>query len=558
MGVLKSLSIKNLAIIENIDISFSSGFTVLTGETGAGKSLVIDSLSLLLGARASSELIRQGEDKAVVKGEFSLTSKQLEASFREKDIPWSEGNIVIERSIGRSRNLIKINGVSVTLSDLESFAPYIADIHNQLDFAKILNPDNYLSIIDGFSRELISSYKKEYQEAYSDYKKKKQEYEEDLEKQRKVNESRDFYEYQLKELSSFSLKENEDKEIEEELSLLRNYDKIYSLEEEAKEIIDGSFLDNYYDLNKILAKLASFQNQYEETHKRLDEVYYEILDRLSDLKKDFDKTDYDPSRLNELEERENDIASLERKYRKSYAELLSYRDELSQLLKNADNYEEEINSKKEEREASFLKAIKKGQELSYIRKKTAKAIEKELTESLSDLLLEARFEIAFEESDLSSDLSLNENGVDKVDFLIETNIGEGLKSLGKVISGGEASRIMLAFKALFIKANKIPTAIFDEIDTGISGESAEAVAKKIKEISLSSQVIAITHMPQVASKAAHHILLSKEVRGERTYSYVKELNLEEKIRQVAYLISGGKITEKQLEYAKEMVLSEND
>ncbi len=558
MGVLKSLSIKNLAIIENIDISFSDGFSVLTGETGAGKSLVIDSLSLLLGARASTELIRQGEEKAVIKGEFVLESKVLEALLGKSDIPWKEGAITIERSIGRTRNLIKINGVAATLADLERFAPYIADIHNQLDFAKILNPDNYLSIIDGFSRELLSSYKKEYLEAYSDYRKKKQEYEEAIEKQNKLNESRDFYEYQYKELSSLELKGNEEKEIADELSLLRNYDKIRSLEEEAKGIIDGSFLDSYYDLNKALGKLSSYQSQYKETQKKLDDLYYEILDYCSSLKKEFGQDDYDPSRLTQLEERENEIASLKRKYRKSYEELLSYRDELASLLKDGENYEGEIAKKKEDMGIALTKALEKGKDLSSVRRKIAKSIEKELTKSLADLLLEARFEIVFKDADLSNDSSLSENGIDQIDFLIETNIGEGLKSLSKVISGGEASRIMLAFKALFIKANKIPTAIFDEIDTGISGESAEAVAKKIREISLLSQVIAITHMPQVASKADHHILLSKEVHGSRTYSYAKELSLEERVRQVAYLISGGKISEKQLEYAKEMVLERRD
>ncbi len=558
MWVLKSLSIQNLAIIENIDISFSDGFSVLIGETGAGKSLIIDSLSLLLGARAYSEAIRQGEEKALIKGEFQLESKVLEAELSKSDIPWNDGNIIIERNIGRARSSIKINGKAVALSDLERFAPYIADIHNQLDFAKILNPDNYLSIIDGFSRDLISSYKKEYQEAYIAFKNKKQEYEEAIEKQKKLNESRDFYEYQYNELSSFSLQENEEKEIASELSLLRNHDKIYALQEEAKSIIDGSFLDDYYDLNKILGKLSSYQNQYEETHKRLDDIYYEVLDYLSSLKKDFGQEDYDPSRLDELESRENDIASLKRKYRKNYDELLAYRDELSALLKDGENYEEEIAKKKDEKEKSFLKAAEKGKDLSLIRQKVAKSIEKELTKSLDDLLLKARFVISFENNESLDESSLSENGIDKIDFLIETNIGEGLKSLSKVISGGEASRIMLAFKALFIKTNKIPTAIFDEIDTGISGESAEAVANKIREISLHSQVIAITHLPQVASKADHHILLSKEVRGERTYSYAKELNLEEKIRQIAYLISGGKISEKQLAYAKEMVLKEKN
>jgi ATPase involved in DNA repair len=205
---------------------------------------------------------------------------------------------------------------------------------------------------------------------------------------------------------------------------------------------------------------------------------------------------------------------------------------------------------------AFALCLEKGNELTMVRKKIAKNIEKELERSLSDLLLKAHFQVAFLPNNPDAgDAILQEDGLDSVDFLIETNVGEGLKSLSKVISGGEASRIMLAFKALFIKANKISTVIFDEIDTGISGETAQAVARKIREISLSSQVIAITHMPQVASLSDHHILISKEVKGQRTYAHMKELTLEEKIRQVAYLISGGQITEKQLEYAQEMVMN---
>lgn len=558
MEVLTHLTINNLAIIENIDTSFQDGFTVLTGETGAGKSLVIDSLSLLLGARASSELIRQGEEKATIKGTFLLQKPALEALLTRLGVDWKEGNILIERAIGRTRNTIKVNGTQISLADLEKIAPYLADIHSQFDFEKILNPENYLGIIDGFSREFIATYQKAYSSALMTYKAKKAEYIALVEKERKLNESRDFYEYQYKELKAMDLKEGEEEEIASTLSLLRNYDKIYSLEEEAKEIIDGDFLDHYYDLNKVLAKLSSFQPQYQETQKVLDDRYYELVDTLQNIKKQFGRADYEPSKLEELEERENDIAALKRKYRKTFPELIAYRDELASILNEGASFEEAIATKKKEMDEAFIVALNKGKELSLLRQRNAKSIERELEKSLSDLLLKAKFQILFLPVNVDNENCLLDSGIDVVDFLIETNVGEGLKSLSKVISGGEASRIMLAFKALFIKANQIPTVIFDEIDTGISGETAQAVARKIREISLSSQVIAITHMPQVASLSDHHILIAKEIKGNRTFSHMKELNLEEKIKQVAYLISGDKITEKQLEYAKEMVLAKRD
>jgi DNA repair protein RecN (Recombination protein N) len=559
MGMLKRLTITNLAIIENIDCSFKEGFTVLTGETGAGKSLVIDSLSLLLGARASSELIRAGQDNATIVGQFELHSPQLDAILLSLNVPSQAGQITIERTIGRTRSNIKVNGTSISLNDLNKIAKYLADIHNQFDFEKILNPDNYLEIIDGFSYELTSNYKKDYGALLLDYKAKKSDYETLMAKKAKLDSDRDFYEYQYKELKAADLKEGEEEAITSEISLLNNYDKIYSISEQANQIIHEDFIDRLYELNKLLAKLAEFQPQYKESHDKLDDAYYEITDIFDGLKKNLGNIDYDPEHLNELQQRDSDLTALKRKYRKEIPELIAYRDELaSQLGENAD-FEGTIKAKKAEMDQAFDRCYQKGLELKTIREKIAKSIEKELERNMADLLLKAKFQIVFNTPDPKlGDTVLKENGLDEVDFLIETNVGEGLKSLSKIISGGEASRIMLAFKAVFIKANKISTVIFDEIDTGISGETAQAVARKIHEISLSSQVIAITHMPQVASLSDHHILISKEVKANRTYAHMKELTLEEKIKQVAYLISGGNITEKQLEYAKEMVLSKRD
>lgn len=556
VAMLKSLSITNLAIIENIDVTFKEGFTVLTGATGAGKSLLIDSLSLLLGARASNELIRAGEDKAMIKGLFEVSNPRIDALLSNLNIPMNGGSILIERIISRTKNVIKINGVPSSLADLSSLAKLLADIHNQFDFEKILNPENYLEIIDGFSYELTSSYKNDYASMLQDYKNKKNAYLAIVDKKNKLEESRDFYEYQYHELQEASLEDGEEDKISSEVSLLKNYDAIYSLSQEANQIIDEGFLDHLYDLNKILAKLSVYQKEYQQIHDTLDDRYYEIDDLLSTLKKDFEKMDYDPNRLNELEQRDSDLSSLKRKYKKTIPELIAYRDELGKLVGKDSNIDEEMNAAKRAMDDSFKALFVKGQELSTIRKRIAKTIEKELTKNLTGLLLRAVFQISFNEpKETDGDSILSDNGLDQVDFLIETNIGEGLKSLSKIVSGGEASRIMLAFKAIFIRANKIQTVIFDEIDTGLSGEAAQAVARKIHDISLLSQVIAITHMPQVASLSDHAILITKEVKQGRTFTHVKELSLDEKIEQVAGLISGGKVTEKQLEYAREMVLT---
>ncbi|MCQ3034937.1 MAG: hypothetical protein MJ248_01750 [Bacilli bacterium] len=275
---------------------------------------------------------------------------------------------------------------------------------------------------------------------------------------------------------------------------------------------------------------------------------------LQDLVRGFNNIDYDPNELNDLQVRASELNACKHKYKKSIPELIEYISELESAVGEKSNIDIDIEDARIAKEDAFAKCLSKGKDLSLVRQKLALTIEKELKRNLQDLLLNVNFKIEFKPIDNNSDLVLKENGIDTIDFLIETNVGEGLKPLAKIISGGEASRIMLAFKAIFIKANKVSTVIFDEIDTGISGEAAEAVANKIKEISLASQVIAITHMPQVASKSDHHILISKSVRNERTYTSIKELDLEGKINEVAHLISGGKVTEKQLEYAKEMVL----
>ena len=396
-----------------------------------------------------------------------------------------------------------------------------------------------------------------YQVALNQYKVAKEAYSSLLDKQKQIDSNYDFYLYQYNELKQMDLKEDEEKQIQEEISLLENFDKIHSLQEETKQLLNGDFLDKFFELDNNLEKLSSYQEKYKDAYSLIDERYLELNDYLSSLKKKFDDIDYDPARLDELNQRQVDIIALKRKYKKDFNELLAYKDELSLLLENKDNLSNEINKKKEEMDKLFLLTLEKGKELSKIRQSLSNKIEKELERSLNDLLLKAKFKIMFAPIEKEDDSIFLESGIDKIDFLIETNVGEGLKSLSKIISGGEASRIMLAFKSLFIKANKVPTVIFDEIDTGISGETAQAVARKIKEISLSTQVISITHMPQVASLSDHHILISKIIKDGRTYAKMKELNLEEKIKQVAYLISGDKITPSQLEYAKEMVLGSN-
>ena len=556
--MLTKLSIKNFAIIEDIDITFKEGLTVLTGETGAGKSLIIDSISLLLGERANLEMIRNGEEKAIITGVFSFNNKRISSLLNKLDISFEDNIITISRTISTSKSVVKINDKIVTLNELKEIAKYLADIHEQFDMVKLLNKDNYLEIVDGFRFDLINEYKTKYLDDLALLKEKEAEYVALKEKIRQIKEKRDTYEYELKELKSANLVIGEEEDINSRIEFLTNYDKIFELLQQNNELIEKDSLNDLYQIRNNVEKLASYQNEYQETLTKLNDYYYELEEIYSDLKRKLHHLDYSPEELNDLETRKNDLQLLKKKYDRSIEELIDYQKELETLLQSDEDLDISLNEKRNELKDIYDKTYQSAIDLSEIRKQISKSIEKELMTNLKDLALSSIFNIKIETSKKDPNLSLDifkDTGIDDIDFYIETNIGEGLKPLSKVVSGGEMSRIMLAIKALFIKSQKISTVILDEVDTGISGEIARKVALKIYDISLNTQVISITHLPQVASLSNNHIKISKEVIKGRTYTSIKELNLEEKIYEVASMISGGKVTDSQIEYAKEMILN---
>lgn len=556
--MLINLSVKNFAIIEDIDISFKEGLTVLTGETGAGKSLIIDSIDLLLGERANLEMIRNGEDKAVIKGVFSFKNIRLSALLDSLDIPYDNNLLVITRTISNSKSIIKINDKTVNLSELKLISKYLADIHQQFDMVKLLNKDNYLEIVDDFRYELVNEYKEKYLSNLELLKQKEAEYVSLIKKINEIKEKREMYEYELNELDTFGLDVNEEEEIKSRIEFLKNYDRIYELLQESKSLIDKDSLSDIYQIKENLEKLSNYQSEYSDSSSRLNDYYYEIEEIFDSLKRKLNHLDYSPEELTDLETRKNDINLLKKKYNKSIEELIIYRNELESLLKSDEDLDSSLKEKKEELSKAYDICYESALDLSELRKNICSTIEKELMSNLKDLALSSVFKIKIETYKKRDDLSLDifkETGIDDIDFLIETNVGEGLKPLAKIVSGGEMSRIMLAIKALFIKSHKISTVIFDEVDTGISGEIARKVALKIYEISLSTQVISITHLPQVASLSNNHIRITKSVSNGRTHTSIKELTLEEKIYEVASMISGGKVTQSQLDYAREMILN---
>ena len=555
--MLIKLKVQNFAIIEDIEIAFKDGLTVLTGETGAGKSLIIDCIGLLLGERAASEMIRQGEEKATVIGIFDNQSPLLKAALEKSNVPENDGLIEIKRTISSTKNVIKINDANITLNELKHIMSLIADIHQQFDMVKLFNNENYLTMVDGFNARLVNQYLDKYLSAYSLLKEQNRAYHDLLTKIDEFNFHREGYEYTYQEIKALDLKEGEEDEINAEIAFLDNYEKIYSLLMESKELMDGNALSDIYTIKSKIASLAEFQNEYQDYLPRLDNAYYELEDMFDEIKKKADHLNYDPDRYESLLERSHEINKLKKKYHKTFDELIKYQEELGEILKYKEDFSILLKEEKDKLIVAYDEAYLRAMDLHKIREDIALNIAKDLEKTLADLALECRFKVVVSCKEKSEDLDIsvfNENGIDEVEFFIETNIGEGLKPLAKVVSGGELSRIMLAIKLLYIKAQKISTIIFDEIDTGISGDVASKVAKKIKELSYSHQVITITHLPQVASLSDHHIRIAKKVANNRTFTTIKELSLDEKIYEIASLISSGKVTDKQLEYAREMVM----
>ncbi len=555
--MLIKLKVQNFAIIEDIEIDFKDGLTVLTGETGAGKSLIIDCIGLLLGERAASEMIRQGEEKAIVQGVFDNNTPLLRAALEKAGVPEKDGLIEIKRTISSAKNVVKINDTTITLNELKYIMSLIADIHQQFDMVKLFNNENYLAMVDGFNSRLVNQYLDKYLESYNALKEQASSYNALVKRIDEFNRNQEEYEYAYSEIKALGLKENEEEEINSEISLLENYDKIYSLLMESKELMDGDALNNIYTIKENVSKLSEYQNEYQDYIERLDNAYYELEDMFEEIKKKADYLNYDPEHLDALIERSHAINALKKKYNKTFDELRAYEDELNALLKYKEDYSILLKEEKDKLQAAYDEAYTRAMDLHKVREDIGLSITKDLEKTLNELALSCRFNVAVinKEKDADLDISIfNETGIDTIEFFIETNIGEGLKPLAKVVSGGELSRIMLAIKLLYVKAQKIGTIIFDEIDTGISGDVASKVAKKIKELSYGHQVITITHLPQVASLSDHHIRIAKKVSNNRTYTTIKELSLDEKIYEIASLISSGKVTDKQLEYAKEMVM----
>jgi len=560
--MLETLSVTNFAIIDHIDLCFRPGMSVLTGETGAGKSLLIDAISLLLGDRASTDMIRSQAEKAAIVGVFRFDNETLKSVLAKNKIDAAENRLVIRREITtQNKNMIKINDQTVTLQQLKEITKYLADVHSQFDTQRLINPANYLELIDGFKREILNAYLDKYRESLSWYRLKMSAYRQLLANKKELLDKNEFYRFQLQELSGHNLVNGEEESLSEQESVLKNFDKIYERLQHIKELfVEGAVLDNLYDIAENFEKVGEVASEYQTNAETTKNFYYELEDLSVSVKKQLASMNFDPEELDRIQERLNTLSHLRTKYHKTIPELIDYVENLKTWIDQTDHFDEYIEKAVSEIQDAFQTVSERAREITLVRRQISDRIEKELKTVFNDLVLtNTEFSIRLESQapkDPYDEAAFTEFGVDQAEFLISTNRGEPMKPLAKTASGGEMSRIMLAFKTIFIRSQNLSTMVFDEIDTGVSGHVAKQIARKIREIANTCQVISISHIPQVVGIATNHLKVWKQEINNRTIAFVRELTFDERVAEISEMISGDHVTEHSMESARELLLGE--
>ena len=554
--MLTNLHVQNFAIIDKIDIDFKSGLTVLTGETGAGKSLIIDAIGLLIGAKASHSLVRNGASKATIEGVFDNVNDSIKDFLTDLEID-SDEELIIRRDIYTTgKSTFRINGITVTLAQIELLSENLLDIHVQNDTLRLFNPKNYLSFIDD---EEITKSLVEYKDAHNNYLGILNEYKKLLKSMDENDQNLDYIKFQLNEINQANLIIGEEDELLEELKVLNNFESIFQNLQIIKTLLNENNLsDNLYEVLDGLKKLKLIKPSYLQFYNDIESAYYSIEELNSFIKTELGNLEFDEDRLNEINDRLNVINKLKRKYKLDVEGILKLKEDLEKQIDSVDNFEffeKELNTKLNIA-YNNLKDI--SIKLSNLRRKNAELLKNNILVTLKELMLE-KVKLEFVFNDVNYDNCLNssifqKNGVDNCDILISFNLGEELKPLSKVASGGDMSRIMLALKAHLFKNKNLSTVIFDEIDTGMSGAVAEGVAQKLKEMSKNLQVFSITHLPIVASCADNHLFVNKSFVDDSTVTNVVELSFDERVNVLAEMISPNDLSGKAKEVAKLMLL----
>ena len=535
--MISTLHIKNIGIIDEIMIDFSKGFNILTGETGAGKTLIIGALGIVAGGRFSKEMIRKGENHSFVEVSIYLPNHPKAV----------DGNIIISREIfDNGRNTCKINGRLVTVNELKEFMNNIINIHGQNDNQNLLNKENHIKYLDKFLGKEFLSKKNEYTDLYNKYvdinRKLKENYGDEKEKQRKL----DLLNYQVNEIKNANLKIKEDEELEEQRNLIVNAEKISKSLNEADMQINENALNSISIAIKNLEKIEEINIKYQKTLSSLKSNYYDLQEIAIDLNHYNSDTYFEEEERDEIENRIDEINDLKRKYGNTIEEILNYKNEVEEEIDKIENLEEKNKELKTELTKITAELEKRAIELHIIRQKHGIELETKINSELADLEMpNAKFKINIENT------NFNKDGNDELEFMITTNKGEDFKPLIKTASGGEMSRIMLAIKTVLSDVDEVPILIFDEIDTGISGKAGNAVGEKLKTISKNHQVIIVTHLASIAAKGDSNYYIYKEVEGDNTKTRIKNLNEQEVIEEIARIASGI-VSEISLKHAMEL------
>ena len=550
--MLRELRLNNLAIIKNLDLEFNDKFIALTGETGAGKSIILNGISLLIGERSHTDMIRNGAQGLFAEGVFELNENQKKR-LDELGFEIEDDELIITRYFDRNaKSKITVNGSRMTLSRLKELMVNIIDLVGQHEHQFLLNSDYHLHLLDRFLDDEGKMLSKKIRESVNKIKKLNLQIGNIEEEKSKIAEKKDILEFQLNEINSLELKGNEDNELEEEYKILFNAGKISEkLEETSQFLKEGEFsiLTALGRAKRNLEQLSDLSESYSELYDKIESVLYEVEEISYSVDNFVGDVEIDDKKLEKIVERIDNINKLKLKYGSTITEILEYRDKIEKDLSLVNFESEELENLKKEKSELVGQYFQDSERLSEIREKIAENLQNTVDVQLDDLNMEnAKFKV-----EITKTQEITIYGIDNAEFMIAANVGETFKPLAKIASGGEISRIMLALKTVFSAVDNISVLIFDEIDTGISGETVRRVAEKLRELSKNTQIICVTHSPQIAGKAQQQFFIKKEIENNFTETKVHELNTEERIREIARIISGDNITEASINHAKEIM-----
>lgn len=554
--MLQELTIDNLAIIEHQTLTFSDNMTVLTGETGAGKSIIIDAVGLLAGSRGSQEYIRHGADKLSLQGQFTIPHDDDYLALLDRlGINHDDDVLIINRQINRNgRNTIRINGLLVNTTILKQVGANLVDIQGQNEHQQLLQPEKHLGMLDQFAGAKLLTLRRQYQEQYSQYIKLKRAIEKRQKNEQQWAQRLDMLRYQVKEIGEANLQTDEEAQLKKEREQLAHFQQINTALQTVTEALNGNdespaVLDQLATVMDTLSGVASFGDDYAEMDRSLSDAYYSLQDLADNASHQLDMLEFDGDRLNAIDARLTTIGSLEHKYGDDIPAVLKYYDKIKQELAGMEAAADSADDLSEELSAITKRLTSLAEQLTRSRQSAAHDLEDAVHQQLKSLYMgKAQFKVHF-----APVHDFGPEGSDEVEFYIQTNPGEGMAPLVKIVSGGELSRVMLALKTIFAVNEGVTSIIFDEVDTGVSGRVAQAIADKIKGIAQHSQVLCITHLPQVAAVAQHHLLIKKAVHGQRTLTSVTRLGHEARVSELARMLSGEKITKLTREHASELL-----